>query len=292
MRLFLTGGTGFVGSYVLAAALAEGHEVLALRRSPDRRPVVALPTEPNWCTGILSTIKAEDLKDVDIVLHLASSGVSPKQASLGELIESNINGTLRLLNESEKANVRRCVIAGTCHEYGTAAEHYSAIPPNASLEPVSLYGASKAAAFQMTRAFAVEYGIELFYGRIFSAYGEGQFEKNFWPALRRAALNGDDFKMTKGQQISDFIRVSDVAKHLLEACIRPDIKAYIPHIVNIGSGISSSLLDFARQQWILLEAKGKILDGAIPERPNQIKRYVPDLTGLRVCYNLANGEQR
>ena len=159
------------------------------------------------------------------------------------------------------------------------------IPPDAPLEPVNLYGASKAAAFHMMTVFAIEQGIELFYGRIFTAYGEGQCEKNFWPSLRRAALQNEDFKMTSGQQISDFIQIRDVAQHLLEACKRPDIKQGSPCVVNIGSGLSRSLLDFASEQWRLLGATGQLLTGAVPHRPNQVKRYVPDISGLVVCYD-------
>jgi len=215
-----------------------------------------------------------------VALHLASSGVSPKQASWSELVDANVTGTLRLLEQCAKSNVRRCVITGTCHEYGKSAERYQEIPPDAELEPVNLYGASKAAAFHMARAYAIQLGIELFYGRIFSAYGEGQFEKNFWPSLRRAAMQNDDFKMTSGQQISDFIHVSAVAKHLLDACRRTDLKQGMPLVVNIGSGLSSTLLEFAREQWTVFGGTGKLLEGALPERPNQIKCYVPDLSGL------------
>jgi nucleoside-diphosphate-sugar epimerase len=285
MRLFITGATGFVGSHVLAAALAKGHEVLALRRTPNSRPVVPILAEPIWQNGTLSTITANGLENVDVVLHLASSGVSPKQASWNELVEANIAGTLHLLEQCAKANIRRCVVAGTCHEYGSSADQYEEIPPNAPLEPLSLYGASKAAAFHLARAYAIQHDIELFYGRIFSAYGEGQYEKNFWPSLRRAALKGEDFKMTSGRQISDFIKVNVVANHLLEACRRTDISASSPYVVNIGSGSPSTLLDFAKQQWAMLAATGKLLAGAIEDRPDQIKRYVPDLSGLTFCYD-------
>jgi nucleoside-diphosphate-sugar epimerase len=147
---------------------------------------------------------------------------------------------------------------------------------------MSAYGASKAAAFQLLRAFAIEQGLELFYGRIFSAYGEGQYAGNFWPSLRRAALAGDDFPMTSGRQVSDFIPVADVATHLLEACARPDISAGVPLVVNIGSGAATSLLAFAEAEWGRLEATGRLLPASLPDRPDQIERYVPDLRGLRI----------
>jgi nucleoside-diphosphate-sugar epimerase len=282
MRLFLTGGTGFIGSHVLAAALAAGHQVRALRRSPASAPVIPLPHQPEWCEGDLHTLTAADLEGVEAVLHLASAGVSPKPAGWDELVQANVAGSLRLLERAAEAGVRRCVVAGSSHEYGNAARRFEAIPPDAPLEPLSAYGASKAAAFQLLRAFAIEQGLELFYGRIFSAYGEGQYAGNFWPSLRRAALAGDDFPMTSGRQVSDFIPVADVATHLLEACARPDISAGVPLVVNIGSGAATSLLAFAEAEWGRLEATGRLLPASLPDRPDQIERYVPDLRGLRI----------
>jgi nucleoside-diphosphate-sugar epimerase len=159
---------------------------------------------------------------VDAVIHLASAGVSPKQASWSELVQVNVAGSLRLLELAAEVGVHRCIVAGTSHEYGNAARRFDAIPPDASLEPLSAYGASKAAAFQLLRAFAIERRLELFYGRIFSAYGEGQYEANFWSSLRRAALAGEDFAMTSGRQISDFIKnlLHIIAKHIITQTLR------------------------------------------------------------------------
>ena len=132
------------------------------------------------------------------------------------------------------------------------------------------------------RAFAIERRLELFYGRIFSAYGDGQFEGNFWPSLRRAALAGGDFAMTSGLQISDFVPVTAVAAHLLEACSRPDISAGAPLVVNIGSGVATTLLAFAKAEWGRLGATGELMPGSLADRPDQIARYVPDLRGLLI----------
>jgi nucleoside-diphosphate-sugar epimerase len=222
---------------------------------------------------------------VDAVVHLASAGVSPKQASWSELVQVNVAGSLRLLELAAEVGVRRCVVAGTSHEYGTVARRFDAIPPDASLEPLSAYGASKAAAFQLLRAFAIERRLELFYGRIFSAYGEGQYDANFWPSLRRAAMAGEDFAMTSGRQISDFIPVAVVAGHILQACSRPDIRAGVPLVANIGSGVATSLLSFAKAEWERLGAIGHLNPSSLPDRPDQIERYVPDLLGLQIPVN-------
>lgn len=285
MRLFLTGGTGFIGAHVLSAALAAGHEVLALRRSVTSVLPIPLTCQPVWCQGDLNTLKTSWFEGIDAVIHLASAGVSPKKASWNDLVQVNVVGSQRLLHLASNAGVRRYVLAGTSHEYGNAARRYDAIPPDAPLEPLNAYGASKAASFQLSRTFAIDRQLELCYARIFSAYGEGQYEGNFWPSLCSAALSGCDFSMTSGKQISDFIPVKQVASYLLEACVRSDINAGIPLVVNIGSGVPTSLLAFAQAEWKRLGATGKLLPGIISDRSNQIERYVPDLTGLGTLPN-------
>ena len=112
-------------------------------------------------------------------MHLAAAGVSPKQASWSELVQVNVVGSLQLLDLAAEMGVRRFVVAGTSHEYGNSARRYEAIPPDSPLDPVNAYGASKAAGFQLLHTFAKNRHLELFYGRVFSAYGEGQFEANF-----------------------------------------------------------------------------------------------------------------
>lgn len=281
MRIFLTGGTGFIGSYVLVEALNAGHEVIALRRSSVSNSVIALPKQPKWCEGDLLNLKFPQLHGIDVVVHLASAGVSPKPADWYQLEQTNIFGSLQLILHAAKAGVRRFVVAGTSHEYGNAARRYEEIPPDASLEPLNPYGASKAAAFHMMRTFSIAEELEFFYGRIFSSYGEGQFAGNFWPSLRWAALAGDDFPMTSGTQIMDFISVRAVARHLLAACSRPDIIAGQPTVVNIGSGVPMSLLAFAKAEWDRFGATGQLLPGALQDRPDQLERCVPDLRGLQ-----------
>ena len=76
----------------------------------------------------------------------------------------------------------------------------------------------------------------MYYGRIFSAYGEGQYENNLWPSLVRATNSGKDFQMTKAEEIRDFIHVDEVTSYLVDAIFREDIKIGDPLVINIGSG--------------------------------------------------------
>jgi UDP-glucose 4-epimerase len=288
MRLFITGGTGFIGSYVLRAALSAGHKVRALRSSEDSKPSIALPSDPEWISGTLGALTADQIDGSDAVIHLATAGVSPKRVPWDELVKTNIAGSIRVLEMGKQAGLRRFVVAGTSHEYGQSANRFNRIPPDAPLEPLNLYGASKAAAFQMLRAFAIEHGLELFYGRLFTAYGEGQYAQNFWPSLKAAALSGVDFPMSSGRQVNDFLPVERVADHLLKACNRADISAGKPLVVNIGSGQSSSLLEFAEREWRQFGAKGKLLPSSFKDRSDQMYHCVPDLKNLNPSHPSCN----
>jgi UDP-glucose 4-epimerase len=275
MRIFLTGGTGFIGSHFMKQALVEGHDLLALRRTAETRPKIPLSRQPRWLQKGLSELCSEDLEGCDVLVHLASAGVSPKNVPWPELVEINVIGSVELVATAREAGIRRFVVAGTCHEYGVSAQHYEAIPVEAPLEPNNLYGASKAAAYQLLAAYARVQKLELFYGRIFSAYGEGQYEGNFWPSLRQAALSGEDFPMTSGSQVRDFMPVEDVAAALLVACQRPDLRAGEPCVENIGTGRPRKLLDFAEQEWKRFGAKGRLLAGQVANRPDEVERFAP-----------------
>jgi nucleoside-diphosphate-sugar epimerase len=269
MKIFLTGGTGFIGSYVLRDALYAGHEVIALRRSVQSRPHLTLDKEPFWLERDLIGLTPADLDGCSVVVHLASAGVSPQQAPWEEMVRVNVVGSAHLIATANQASVTRMVVSGTCHEYGIAANLNQQLDGVTPLVPVSLYGASKASGYQLLSTYAQINSIELFYGRIFNVYGDGQFEQNFWPSLKAAASQGNDFPMTSGEQIRDFIAVEEVASRLLGACTEPYRDGLLVRVENICSSKPQTLLDFAEQEWKRLGAKGKLMPGVLPQRSQE-----------------------
>ena len=185
---------------------------------------------------------------------------------------------LDVLEKAHAAGVKRFVLAGSSAEYGLTADKYDGIPADAALLPTSPYAASKAAGFIAAHAFAIEKQIELCYLRIFSAFGEGQYANNFWPALRHAAFNGEDFPMTPGEQVRDFVPVEKVASDILRAVEdRAIVQPGMPYVANVGSGLPVSMLQFAQRCWTEWDARGQILAGAKPYRPNEPMRFVPQI---------------
>ena len=108
-------------------------------------------------------------------------------------------------------------------------------------------------------------------------FGEGEAETRLWPSLKKAALDGEDFPMTEGAQVRDFIAVEDVAKYFLEVCLKNDLIAGKPEFYNVGSGIPKSILEFSEYWWKKWEAKGKLLIGKLPYREGEVMRYVPKI---------------
>jgi nucleoside-diphosphate-sugar epimerase len=269
-RVFVTGGTGFIGAYLLDALAAAGCEVLAQRRSA----APAAPAGVRWTTTPLDALEPADLRSCDALVHLASVGISPRVASWQECLRWNVDATIRLAQVAHQAGVRRLVVAGTFAEYGRSADRYDFIPTDAPLLPTTAYAATKAAAFVALGALAAELQLELCYLRIFSAYGEGQHESNFWPALRRAALAGQDFEMTPGEQLRDYIPVQDVAAAFAAAVVRPHVPRGLPWVQNVGTGVPVSMRAFAEHWWAHWGASGRLHIGARPYRPNEQMRFV------------------
>lgn len=275
MKIFVTGGTGFIGAHFLRSAIAQGHDVTALRRAGSR-PRIESDPEPKWLEAPLDRVECCQLRGFDALAHFASAGVSPQRASWQDLMQWNINAPMMLIQEAARAGIARIVAAGIFAEYGRSADRYDAIPAEAPLLPVGAYAASKAAFFTCLHGLAIEQRLEVCYLRVFSAYGEGQYEGNLWPALRRAAEEGRDFEMTLGGQVRDFVAVQDVADAFLHALVR-EVCPGNPCVRNVGSGQPMTVRAFCERWWRRWDARGQLRVGALPYRPNEVMRFVPQI---------------
>jgi len=129
-------------------------------------------------------------------------------------------------------------------------------------------------------ALAMEQQLELIVLRPFHIFGEGQHESNFWPSLRKAALAGEDFPMTAGEQVRDFVPAEKVADVFVAALARTDLRAGEPKIENVGTGKPQTLRAFAEHWWKHWNAKGKLKIGTVPYHPNEVMRYVPEIATI------------
>lgn len=277
MKIFVTGGTGFIGSHFLNQAHAAGHQILALRRTPDSLPRIPLVKEPDWLDKEMAAVTVAELEGCDTVIHLAAHSANVPYDTLENCVEANVLAPLRLFRTAIASGISRFIVAGSCFEYGRAGERYEFIPTDAPLEPTASYPASKAAASVAFHALACEQSLEMIIFRIFQVYGEGEAISRFWPSLRCAALAGKDFPMSQGLQVRDFIHVSDVASAFVDALQQNDVKPGSPLVHNLGSGIPRSLGDFAELEWSRHGATGRLKKGAFPMRVNEVMRLVPEI---------------
>lgn len=275
--LFVTGATGFLGSHFVKSALCCGHHVVALTRHKRIAPPQELG-QFRWLEKNLGELESSDLNGIDAIVHFSSAGVPPQLSTWEESHSHNVVDLVHLLDKARKAGILRVIICGSSFEYGYAAECHEFIPTTTSLEPVGYYASSKAAGYVAACAYAREHEMKLSYLRVFNVYGENQHSANLWPALRTAALSGNDFKMTPGGQVRDFIVVEAVMEHFLAALEDEKVQNGLPLVRNIGSGSPITVLEFAQHWWAKWEARGNLLAGALPYRPMEMMRMVPDLT--------------
>jgi nucleoside-diphosphate-sugar epimerase len=276
MNLFVTGGTGFIGSNFLEKAMENGHKIVGLRRRGSQTRI-PLSTQPNWVEGTLEDNFTEDLKDIDILVHFASHSPNVPYDSLENCIYWNVVATLKLFDAALEAGIDKFLVAGSSFEYGTSANLFDKIPPSAPLTPIENYPVSKAMASIMLNGWAVKNKVKLKILRIFNVYGEGETDTRLWPSLKKEALAGNDFKMTKGEQVRDFINVKDLAKIFLDELDFSKINKGACEIKNVGSGKSQTVLQFSKYWWKKWKAKGELLEGILPYRENEVMQYLPKI---------------
>lgn len=261
MRIAVTGATGFIGTHLIEAALCRKIEVTAIKRSEQSNPSFELSREPYWINRALRDIHKTDIEDCSVVIHLASAGVSPKKCDHDEMIRTNILDSVYLMEKANEYGIKKFMTIGTAHEYPVDYlynNEYSSCEE--VLRPRNFYGATKAASFILLKSVAEEIGIDFYYGRLFNAYGKGQWEGNFWPLLKKAADNDEDFCMSAGTQICDFIKVETAVNHILDVCLKDFGESRIL-VEDIRSMNACTLLQFAQSEWKRLNANGKIITG-------------------------------
>lgn len=275
MKLFITGATGFLGRYVVRAAVGAGHECFCIHRSEV--PVVLQELDNvTWLSGGLRDDWSSVLADCDVLMHLASAGVSPQKATREQYFQTNVTDSLLLVESAVDCGVRHVIACGSCFEYGASGERYDLIPVDAPLEPINAYGASKAAASLALCALSREKGFCLTILRPFHFYGEGQASVNLWPSLRAAALAGHDFEMTAGEQVRDYMPVEEVAAAFVKELQQVKTDACTV-IRNVGTGQPITLRSFCEFWWHKWSASGALKVGSRPYPSGEVMCYVPEI---------------
>jgi UDP-glucose 4-epimerase len=216
MRVFVTGGAGFLGSHVSNVLLQAGHQVTVLDNlSTGHREMV-----PKGAVFIKGDLKQEAklrewLKGHDVVIHLAALVPVPVSVEHPvEFAENNVVNTVRLLEAMRLAGVKKIVFSSSATVYG--------LPRNLPLredEPLGVqsnpYGATKVSAEAFVAAFQRLYNLDATILRYFNPYGPNELcepETHLIPNVVQAALRDEPIPIFwKGEQVRDFIYVEDLA---------------------------------------------------------------------------------
>lgn len=278
--VLVTGGAGFIGSYVVEVLLEKKVPVRVLDNlSVGRRENV--PPDAEFLEGDILDPAALDsaLNGVGAVIHLAAR-VAIRDSLEQFLPDARINllGTLNLLGACARKKVERFLFASSMAVYGDSPEPMP-VPESYPLSPLSPYGISKLAAEHYVRLLAPRFGIRSVILRYFNVYGPRQ---TFTPYVgvvtifvRRLLQGLAPVIFGDGKQCRDFVHVRDVARATVMA-LESDADG---EVFNVGTGVGTSVEQIAS----LLIAR--IRPGAVPiyeaPHPGEVRYSIADISRIR-----------
>lgn len=242
MRIFITGGTGFVGKYVVAELQKRNHKLLILSRSSLRDLGQNFPSRRNlaFVYGDLSAINKWQNKlarfKPQAAIHLAWEGIPDYGFAASA---KNLFQGLALIRALHKAGCKKIIAAGSCWEYGVDS---GKIGENAAPRPINAFSAAKTALYNLGKEAAKEYGMKFVWARIFFVYGPGQRPSSLIPHLIAEKARGVRPAVKNPDGGNDFVYVANVARAL-----RMLVEKKTPHdLYNIGSGRLTGVREVAR----------------------------------------------
>ncbi len=243
MKVLITGGAGFIGAALANRLARNGHGVRVLD-DLSAGDAARLHADIHFTRGdVRDKPKLWGLLNgVDCVYHLAAR-VSVSESILypTEYNDTNVGGTVALMEAMRDAGVQRVVMASSGAIYGEQKE--SPISERISPNPTSPYGVSKLSAEHYVNTIGQLWGIETVILRIFNAYGAHQplppAHPPVIPHLLRQTLTGGSISVFgTGEQSRDFVYIDDVLSALIAAGVTKNVNR---RIINIGSGQGTSV---------------------------------------------------
>ena len=275
-RVIITGATGFVGANLARRLLQDGHQVhLLVRPGYTRWRIQAMRNDV--CLHEADLRDEEAIANVvgnirpNWVFHLAAYGAYSWQTDLRRMVQTNIIGTINLVEACLKTGFEAFVNTGSSLEYG-----FKDHAPSESewLEPNSHYAVTKASATLFCRYTAQSQGVHLPTLRLYSVYGPYEEPTRLIPTLILRGLNGELPPLVNPDITRDFVYVDDVSESYLLTATRPNQEPGA--VYNVGTGVQSSLrevVDVARRvMGITVEPEW----GSMPDRQWDTNVWVSD----------------
>jgi len=282
--ILVTGGAGFIGSHLTERLLAGGHRVRVLDNlSTGKRE--NLPSDSARLKFVRGDIRDAALVNdavngVDAIYHLAA--VASVQASIDDPVgthQTNLVGTLHLLEAARRAAVGRVIYASSAAVYGDTTT--LPVAEGSRLAPLSPYAADKLAGEHYLDFYARKFGLRCTAFRFFNIYGPRQDPSSPYSGVisifvERARRGLPVTIFGDGHQTRDFVFVGDLAQILVDAL---ENGAAIGQVINVGRGKECSLLELLTELERLGHATIERLHE--PVRVGDIVRSCADVARLR-----------
>jgi NAD dependent epimerase/dehydratase len=239
--VLVTGAGGFIASHLVEALVRAGARTRAL---------VHYNSRSDW--GHLKSLDKDLLSSVEVVLgdvrdpsmvrqavggcqvvfHLAALiGIPYSYHAPQSYLETNIAGTLNVLQACRDCGVERLLQTSTSEVYGTA--QYTPIDELHPLHAQSPYAATKIGSDQLAYSYFAAFGLPVVIVRPFNTYGPRQSARAVIPTVITQALAGDEVRLGNTRPVRDFLYVADNARGFMAAAEASDI---VGEVVNLGTG--------------------------------------------------------
>jgi UDP-glucose 4-epimerase len=277
-RVLVTGGAGFIGSHLAYGLVEAGHKVRVL----DDLSFGLQENIPGKCEFIRGSILdratiQEATRDVEVIFHEAARvTIRGSIDHFYEDAETNLMGTLRLLQAAAGAGVKRIIHASSMAVYADSPLPVP-ISEDHRTDPASPYGIAKLASERYVLMMGPALGIEPVVLRYFNTFGTRQ---TFTPYVgvitifvTRLLQNQNISIYGDGGQVRDFVHVSDVVQANLLAMKNKEAAG---HVFNIGSGRGTSVLQLANLLKNKLNPAATIEFEAV--HPEELRNSIADIS--------------
>ena len=290
MRIIITGATGLVGKACTEVSLNRGWRVTAIIRSRSQDKLGSLASRSGLEIIHTSSLDYDhlDLGPHDAMLHTAWDGITAQARLDARRQVGNITATVNAIHLAARSGCAVFVDAGSQAECGNLTERLTGRTPAAPTVP---YGIAKVAAAELARFECARLGLRFVHTRILSVFGPGMPANSLIASLIRDLQAGLTPRLTRCEQIWDFIDFRDAADAILAIVERGVDGATYP----VGSGNAQPLRRYVE---ILRDvvSPGAVLDfGAVDYRQNEPMYLAADLseltadTGFEPAHSFAEG---